>query len=452
VQYGLIGPEQGRRAMRWVESHLCYTGDRPEVKLMMSSDYWPVRWSNQWVATGDTLLAAMAGMKCGDADLWWPYVRTAVNAAFRSHSPGIPFGISNTGAGGGGYDLVDSDDPHIQMAVRGLFGIEPYIHEGRIDICPAFPSDWTEASIKTPDISYHYTRKGNVAAFRIKTPKPLIKRVRADLTGKELVTPAETESVLRAKLGPGPPPWPESTHRATIISEVDPNTEKASLTVVDRKRLAYLDLSSAYNHRAKDLADTEVIFDYEHDVKRVKDWWNSPAIAWSGVSGVIESPDGVSYKVAGSQDGSEPKNLLAVSTWRPYSLPGAVKVPVGQACEKVCLLLQSYVHPIKNYIPNGEIILHYTDGSQAVTQLIPPFNLDCYFQHFSREGTKVPLGELVWPTRGFQPIDKRMTEAHADSLIIRCDSKKALRDIEIRATCSEAIIGVAGISVITTVK
>ena len=63
-------------------------------------------------------------------------------------------------------------------------------------------------------------------------------------------------------------------------------------------------------------------------------------------------------------------------------------------CERVWLLLQSYVHPMKNYIPNGEVVLHYADGRQTIESLVPPFNLDCYFQHFSRKGTPVPLGVL----------------------------------------------------------
>ena len=55
---------------------------------------------------------------------------------------------------------VDSVDPHAHLAVRGLFGIEPALHEGRLDICPAFPSAWREASIRTPDVSYTYRRQG----------------------------------------------------------------------------------------------------------------------------------------------------------------------------------------------------------------------------------------------------------------------------------------------------
>ena len=50
-------------------------------------------------------------------------------------------GIANSGAGGGDLEDVDSVDPYAHVAVRGLFGIEPALDEGRLDICPAFPSE-----------------------------------------------------------------------------------------------------------------------------------------------------------------------------------------------------------------------------------------------------------------------------------------------------------------------
>ena len=118
---------------------------------------------------------------------------------------------------------------------------------------------------------------------------------------------------------------------------------------------------------------------------------------------------------------------------------GAV-IPVGIRCERLWLLLQSYVHPTKNYIPNGEVILHYQDGTTAMTQLIPPFNLDVYFQHFSRQGICVPLGRVR--AGGFVDI----ANAHADALQIGCDPGKILDKVELRATCSEGVLGLAGMT------
>ncbi len=99
--------------------------------------------------------------------------------------------------------------------------------------------------------------------------------------------------------------------------------------------------------------------------------------------------------------GKTPKNLLAMASWKPYPLPGGAVIPVGFRCRRVWLLLQSYVHPMKNYIPNGEVVLHYAGGRQTVESLVPPYNLDCYFQHFSQKGLPVALGR-------FGPLARRL--------------------------------------------
>ena len=113
------------------------------------------------------------------------------------------------------------------------------------------------------------------------------------------------------------------------------------------------------------------------------------------------------------------------------------------------LLLQSYVHPTKNYIPNGEVVLHYADGRKVVQSLVPPYNLDGYFQHFSQKGLPVALGRLVPASADWTPIHQGMSLAHADALEIPCDGSRVLESVELRATCSEGILGVAGMTAVT---
>ena len=108
--------------------------------------------------------------------------------------------------------------------------------------------------------------------------------------------------------------------------------------------------------------------------------------------------------------------------------------------------VQTYVHPMKNYLPNGEVVLRYSDGGYAVTSLIPPFNLDCYFQHFSLEGVPVPFGQLgPWPSN-WTAIHRGMASPNANALAIDCDPSRVLVSVELRATCSEAVIGLAGMT------
>lgn len=457
INAGLLTPEQGRRAMRWLESHYGFE-PVPGIRLLSCSDWFPIRWSVQWVPTGDTCLAVLAGMKSGDVDLWWPYLKTVVGSAFKSDFPGINMGISNPGAGGGDREDVDSVDPHVHMAVRGLFGIEPALHENRIDICPAFPWSWTEADIRTPDFSYEYRRKGSQATFRIRTPQPRVKRVRANLAGPQVVTPSETESLVTVALGPattlpGPP-----DHPPTILAEQQPPStaeQGEPLRPHERTRQVIFDLTAAYNITSEEMTAIKFIYDYDGgpgipnvwmgNPHPIAGWWGNPVLKRAPGPRVLAVDNGVLFLTAGRtrQVSASPlKNLLALSSWRPYPLPAGAVVPVGMHCERLWLLLQGYVHPMKNYIPNGEVVLVYDDGHRIIESLIPPFNLDCYFQHFSRRGIPVSLGHLG--PSGF--IHGGMLSAHADALEIRCDPDRRLQSVELRATCSEGLIGLVGMT------
>jgi len=330
--------------------------------------------------------------------------------------------------------------------VRGLFGIEPALHEGRIDICPAFPTDWKEAEIRTPDIAYTYRRDGELAVFRIQTPKPLVKRIKANLSGPEVVTRAETDSTVSVRVGPAiVAPKPSSP--PPIIAEKQPQTEADTgkpLLDTERSRQLLFDLTPAYNQTVEEFSTTSYIFDYADHPQVLSTWWGNPPLTMGSMSRVLRTDNRVTFLISDRPRrlGSEPppKNLIALTSWKPYPVPSGAVIPVVTRCERLWLLLQCYVHPMKTYIPNGEVILHYQDGTTEITQLIPPFNLDTYFQHFSRQGVPVPLGALT--DCGLVV----MLYAHADALQISCDPKKILDKVELRATCSEGVLGLAGMT------
>jgi hypothetical protein len=43
-------------------------------------------------------------------------------------------------------------------------------------------------------------------------------------------------------------------------------------------------------------------------------------------------------------------------------------------------------------------------------------------------------------------VESSMSFAHADALQIPCDGARTLASVELRATCSEAVIGLAGMT------
>jgi hypothetical protein len=109
--------------------------------------------------------------------------------------------------------------------------------------------------------------------------------------------------------------------------------------------------------------------------------------------------------------------------------------------------MQNHVSPIKNYIPNGEIILKYEDKTQEVTSLIPPYNLDCYFQAFSQEGTSIEFGELEWG-KEWTPCTPGYSQCQAHILKVKSNPDKVLKSIEIRATVTEGVLGINAITML----
>jgi hypothetical protein len=224
----------------------------------------------------------------------------------------------------------------------------------------------------------------------------------------------------------------------------------------DRSRLLLCDLSDACNVTAEEMTSMKFIYDDQggmdfpgvrssRPMQPIEGWWGNPALKLRPMPRVIESPNGVVFLTAGRPRpglGPIPKDRLALSSWPPYPLPAGASIVIGKRCERVWLLLQSYVHPMKNYIPNGEVVLHYADGRQEIESLVPPFNLDCYFQHFSRQGVPVPLG-VLGPASFIHP---GMMSPHADVLEIACDATAELESIELRATCSEGVLGLVGLT------
>jgi hypothetical protein len=191
----------------------------------------------------------------------------------------------------------------------------------------------------------------------------------------------------------------------------------------------------------------------------VKDWWVNLSLTMPPTPRVIQSEHGVKFLTAGCPEGigpnDVPKSLIALSSWKPYPWPAGVVIPVGHKCERLWLLLQNYVHPSKCYVPNGEVVLCYADDNRETTPLVPPYNLDCFFQHFSREGVAVPFGTFDnWPpSKGFSPVTihyaSKLAVCHADALEVAADPTRFLDRIEVRATCSEGILGLAAVTLLS---
>ena len=450
INAGMLDASQSRSAMRWLDSHLGFEPN-PDVRLLMCSDFWPLRWSVQWVVSGDTCLAIQAGLRHGDAAIWWPYLKTLARAPFQDDGggPGIRMAVNNHGCAGGEREDVDSDDPHTQVTVRGLFGIEPDIPAGRVEILPGFPAEWTSASIRTPDLDYTYQREGDVATFKVTSSRPLVKRIRANFGGEEITTPAETTSIVKLHLAPAGT-RPAGNSQSIIRTGKMPLVPYAPLSADERQRQVLVDLGGACNQTLEQLTTkTAFTFDHQDGPSPLSGWWSNPKLKMPPSPAMLKTETGVEFLIQGYKEGEKEKPaILALSSWQPYPLPAAATIPIGMRCSRAWLLLQNYVHPMRCYVPNGEVVLNYADGTRSIVSLVPPYNLDCYFQQFALDGMDVPLGKVAEPMVGWMAAGERPTRARAQLLQIAVNPDKKLESIEIRATCSEGVIGLTGLTLL----
>jgi hypothetical protein len=341
------------------------------------------------------------------------------------------------------------------MVIRGMFGISPDIPKNTFYITPAFPSDWKKASIRTPMISYQYSRAGNRCSVTVLTPEPTLKIIRPYPGAAETIrTKRERKSVVEFTLPDIKHLTAEENSAPQVLAEKNPRKGLTALSADELSRTVMLDLSEVYNTTLKKMTtETSFMTDYGTPTT-ITGWWHTPPGATGAGDEVVVGADGVKFLVKGRNDAAEGKggNIIAVSSWGRcdggYSLPGAVTIPINRKIRKSWLLLQSYVSPLKNYIPNGEVVLNYSDKTKQIIQLIPPYNLDIYYQPFARDGAAVELGKAQVKSAGWDPCYTELNRANALELPIECDGTKVLNSIEIRGTCSEGVIGIAAVTLL----
>ena len=126
------------------------------------------------------LNAASAGLVAGATDAFWPAVETVVRSYFYSSWPGAQ-GDTIFPWGAGGASMNDHNDgrmPALYLLGRALFGLEPDLPHQRLTIRPRFPSHWSSARIKTPDIEYRFERAPSEIKMEVSTTETLAKTVR----------------------------------------------------------------------------------------------------------------------------------------------------------------------------------------------------------------------------------------------------------------------------------
>lgn len=191
---------QSYQMLRYVDEYIPHipvraNGLKDTTLYTISTTNWqPYTWSLNNVALAELLNTSLAYWQGGRNEAAYKLWKSSlIESMYLGASPGNFEQISFYDAIRGELyrDFADDIGVAARSLVEGLFGIEPDLLENRLQIKPGFPSQWSYASLKTPDIDYSFKRDGNEDSYQLKTnfakPVALSLQVKARLDNVESV-------------------------------------------------------------------------------------------------------------------------------------------------------------------------------------------------------------------------------------------------------------------------
>lgn len=181
---------QAYQTLRYVDTEIPHLPVRAkglpdEGYYVLSTTNWmPYTWSINNVVMAENLHAALAYWQSDKPDegfkLW---KSTLLDAMYLGSSPGnfVQVSFYDTARGETYRDFADEIGMAARTLVEGLFGIVPDALAGTLTIRPGLPQAWPQASLKIPDVSFDFKRKGKKDTYTITQAfaRPLKLKLRA---------------------------------------------------------------------------------------------------------------------------------------------------------------------------------------------------------------------------------------------------------------------------------
>lgn len=444
VDSGVPTPEQ---AWRWADAlqarfpKLPIKGegvpaDRP-YHVLPSTTWMPYFWSVNNVVMGENLHTALALYQIGRTEEAFTLTKGSLLASmFMGISPGNVGSMNFLDA----YrresqrDFADGSGVTSRMLVEGLFGIRPAALDGVLEIRPGFPVTWDRASIAHPDVTYAFTRKGDVDTYVVsKTSRPFrtlklrLAAPRAEVASVTVNGRPAKWAVDNTAVGQ-PAMWVEAPLSRTVTIAVrwkgdviapseasEPGDvvgfaqalRGAFTWSIPRKRDLFdapapvqtinwraqaapgdpVDLTAAFNDKV-----TEIFKPGKYLTPR------SPGVslalpsqglgAWAGAVNLMAEIDDTGLRQAAAANGgkyqlpnrvifatpttSDAKNILFTSKWDNY--PDEATVPLSGKARRAYFLMAGSTNHMQSRLTNGEVVVRYTDGTSSILTLSNPEN------------------------------------------------------------------------------
>lgn len=354
IDCGACTTEQAYLATDWVTRNIPHIPvEQSGLQTIATSNWMPYSWSINNVAAAEVMHTALAYFEAGRADEGYQLMKANImDQMYYGQSPANFGQISHYDAARGECyrDFGDCIGISSRTLLQGLFGIIPQALDGKCIIRPGFPAEWDSASVKTPYLSYKYTRKNG--------------KVRVEIT-QNFRQPLQI--IFRQNLGGG------------AFKDVVGSTAKTQVLEYDVD-LNPVKLAKYYNANVTDIFKNQYLSPrpqtttLQIPVQGIGEWChpkktaeiNDSVFRTKIVNGVFNM---VGIPFSTPQKG---ENIIYTSLWDNY--PDAVTVPLKGKAQKAYLLMAGSTNHMQSRIDNGLVIVTYTDGTADTLALRNPDN------------------------------------------------------------------------------
>jgi hypothetical protein len=483
----------------WAHARLKWESTPGGGKLAWSSNWAPnsgrsYTHSTHEMAYAEELNFALTHYLAGRANEAYALVRASLCGIYNGPTPGgLSCHSTKDGRQRANDEFADAISMWGRALTEGLFGIVPQLPDGYIAVTPQFPSNWPEASIHSPLLTYHWKRDRDSITIAWDSVKelPLWFRIPLRAANDEVVFSGRTPAVKTPFETVNGLTWvsfkTEATHDGELTLRYTPaeaNVAPPPMPVADApitpwkppaagdheiSNWSMVDLSAVFNATIVDaLAKVEkeatpptppasrVGFDYwrshlgdRHHGDPVQMPSDAAWRAKVGADGVAWTADGIPFKTV-----REGNNIGIVTLAGGY--PERLEFAVNAAGKALYLMLSGESFPVQSHMPHLRVTLHYADGTQQQRELVSPMNIgDCWSTWCGRwHDTAVNgfenLGGRLGPAGSIEVKDMTQpvnvdTEAH----LVRFPLAEGgtLNTVQIEAIANDIIFGVMGASV-----
>ncbi|MDE6557385.1 MAG: DUF4450 domain-containing protein, partial [Duncaniella sp.] len=406
-----------------------------EYSTVSTTDWKPYSWSINNVAIAEVMHTALALWQAGRSDEAYQLMTAcALDNMYQGASP-LNFGqISQYDAARGECyrDFADPIGVWSRALTEGLFGIRPDLLDKKVvEIIPGFPSDWDDASISLPDISYSFHRSadGDTSTYNIQNRYPgqppislvipasgrlevTVNGISARYTSEPFAFNApkirvsipseELSEVVVRRIDRGqmirPTGRVERRSENCKFAEMT-NGEQTWWNVIEypaeRKieiaagfdsipsNFETVDLSKNFNARLNDLFRQEYVSPAPLSTTLripkhgIGEWCHPKDTAHvdnsglrrlaSRAGGVFTTSLGIPLRLA-----TEGNDIIFTSLWDNY--PDSITIPVDGNGSNLYLALAGTCNHMQHRMESGIITVNYSDGSFERVPLISPYN------------------------------------------------------------------------------